>query len=108
MGDVNQLLFVEALAGRLAGPVLEVGSRDYGNTQNFRAILKNTDFLGIDMQAGKGVDLVLDLTDDFETVDQALQGRRFGTIICMSVWSTAATPSRWPGTLKGFLSMEES
>lgn len=103
MGDVNQLLFVEALAGRLAGPVLEVGSRDYGNTQNFRAILKNTDFLGIDMQAGKGVDLVLDLTDDFEAVNQALQGRRFGTIICMSVLEHCRDPFKMARNIERLL-----
>jgi SAM-dependent methyltransferase len=92
MGDANQLLFVESLADKLTGPVLEVGSRDYGNTQNFRETFGGADYLGIDMQDGKGVDLVLDLTADFEYVDLALKGRRFGVIICMSVLEHCRNP----------------
>ena len=76
MGDANQLLFVKSVAHVLKGPVLEVGSRDYGNTQDFRALFPGADYVGIDMQAGKGVDLVLDLTEDFEILDGRLGGDR--------------------------------
>jgi hypothetical protein len=37
------------------------------------------------MSEGKGVDVVLDLTDDFAVVDEAFGGRRFNTVICFSV-----------------------
>jgi hypothetical protein len=94
MGDVNQLMFVKSLAGQLMGPVLEVGSRDYGNTQNFRALFEGAEYLGIDMQAGKGVDMVLDLTEEFDVLDRCLEGRRFRTIICMSVLEHCRDPFR--------------
>ena len=103
MGDVNQLLFVTSLSGSLEGPVLEVGSRDYGNTQDFRALFKGADYVGIDMQAGKGVDLVLDLTDDFESLDRRLGGRRFGTIICMSVLEHCRDPFRMARNIEALL-----
>ena len=103
MGDVNQLLFVKTLAGSLAGPILEVGSRDYGNTQNFRALFKGVEYLGIDMQAGKGVDLVLDLTADFESLESALEGRRFGTIICMSVLEHCSNPFKMAQNIEKLL-----
>lgn len=93
MGDLNQLLYVRSFAERLCGPVLEVGSRDYGNTQDFRALFKQgTEYVGIDMQAGKSVDMVLDLTAEFADIDAALGGRRFGTIICMSVLEHCRNP----------------
>ena len=103
MGDVNQLLFVTSLSGSLEGPVLEVGSRDYGNTQDFRALFKGADYVGIDMQAGKGVDLVLDLTDEFESLDRRLGGRRFGTIICMSVLEHCRDPFRMARNIEALL-----
>lgn len=103
MGDVNQLLFVESIADRLEGPVLEVGSRDYGNTQNFRALFKGTEYLGIDMQDGPGVDLVLDLTADFDSLEQALGGRRFGLIICMSVLEHCRDPFKMARNIEALL-----
>lgn len=84
MGDINQLNFIKSIASNLNGPVLEIGSRDYGNTPNFRPIL-SSDYTGIDMLDGKGVDRIVDLSVDFETIDRVLDGRRFSTIICFSV-----------------------
>jgi len=103
MGDANQLLFVKSVAHVLKGPVLEVGSRDYGNTQDFRALFPGADYVGIDMQAGKGVDLVLDLTEDFEILDGRLGGRRFGTIICMSVLEHCRNPFRMAQNIEALL-----
>lgn len=65
MGDTNQLLFAKSFENIVEGPILEVGSRDYGNTQNFRGLFAKEHYIGIDMQAGKGVDQVLDLANDF-------------------------------------------
>lgn len=103
MGDVNQLLFVKSVAHALKGPVLEVGSRDYGNTQDFRTLFPGADYVGIDMQAGKGVDLVLDLTDDFASLDASLGGRRFGTIICMSVLEHCSNPFKMAHNMEKLL-----
>ncbi|MBE9516188.1 MAG: class I SAM-dependent methyltransferase [Proteobacteria bacterium] len=85
MGDFNTYEFVRSNVEGCDGPVLEVGSRDYGNTYNFRPLLESHDYVGIDMSEGKGVDKVLDLTKPFDDIDKALDGKRFGTIICLSV-----------------------
>jgi SAM-dependent methyltransferase len=94
MGDVSQFRFVQAHAGRLAGPFLEIGSRDYGNTQPLRALFPGADYLGVDMLDGPGVDRVADLTGSFEAVDELLGGRRFGTILSMSVLEHCEDPFR--------------
>jgi hypothetical protein len=93
MGDINQLWFVKENAENFEGPYLEVGSKDYGSTQDLRSIfLSQGKYIGIDMREGKGVDLVLDLTHDFEEIDRKLKGERFGTIFCLSVMEHCAQP----------------
>ncbi len=104
MGDANQLLFAKSFRNIIKGPILEVGSRDYGNTQNFRELFANEQYLGIDMQAGKGVDQVLDLADGFESIDAALQGRRFKTIICMSVLEHCRDPFKMAQNIQSLMS----
>lgn len=95
MGDFNQYVYIRQLAPRLEGPYLEIGSRDYGSTQNLRPLFANRGkYVGVDLFAGPGVDLVLDLTADFESIDAALGGERFGTIICLSVLEHCAQPFR--------------
>ena len=85
MGDINQLDFIRAHRDRFEAPVLEVGSHDYGSTQNIRGLFSGADYTGIDMNPGPGVDLALDLTRPFEEIDAVLEGQRFGTIFCLSV-----------------------
>lgn len=85
MGDINQSHFIRRHRERLAGPVLEIGSRDYGNTEQLRPFFQGEDYLGVDMLEGKGVDKVVDFTRPFDEVDAAVGGQRFGTIICLSV-----------------------
>jgi methyltransferase family protein len=92
MGDLNQLLIVKRNADLVREPILEVGSRDYGNTPDFRALFPGMQYVGVDMAAGKGVDLVLDLADDFERVDAGVGGVRFNTIICFSVLEHCRNP----------------
>jgi hypothetical protein len=46
------------------------------------------------MQPGRGVDLTLDLIDDFEAIDARLGGTRFGTVLCFSVLEHCAQPFR--------------
>ena len=48
-------------------------------------MFQGEDYLGVDMLEGRRVDKVVDFTHPFEEVDAAVEGRRFGTIICMSV-----------------------
>ncbi|MEM6749759.1 MAG: class I SAM-dependent methyltransferase [Planctomycetota bacterium] len=92
MGDANQLGFVQRLAGRLSGPYLEVGSHDYGTTQDLRSLFPDQDYVGVDMIDGPGVDRVLDLTAPMADIDAALDGRRFGAIFCLSVLEHCEQP----------------
>jgi SAM-dependent methyltransferase len=96
MGDLNQLDFARRHRDLFRLPALEVGSKDYGNTQNLRSLLGagggGGDYVGIDLDDGDGVDVVLDLTADFAEVDSALGHRRFSTIFCLSVLEHCARP----------------
>ena len=104
MGDVNQLIFVRRHAGQFDGPYLEVGSRDYGTTQDLRSLFSDGDnYLGVDAVAGPGVDLVVDLTDHAERVDLRLDGKRFGTIFCLSVLEHCEQPFRMAENLTRLL-----
>ena len=86
MGDINQFTFVGKFVNELKAPFLEVGSKDYGSTQNFRPLFAGKgEYVGVDMEDGPGVDVVLDLTDEFQKVDAKLSGKRFSTVICLSV-----------------------
>jgi SAM-dependent methyltransferase len=85
MGDINQLDFIRAHRERFTAPILEVGSHDYGSTQNIRSLYADAEYTGIDINPGPGVDRTLDLTRPFDEIDHALGGRRFGTIFCLSV-----------------------
>lgn len=104
MGDPNQREFLSRFHSQLDGPVLEVGSRDYGSTQNLRPLfLGKGEYIGVDLAAGPGVDLVLDLTSDFALIDQVLAGKRFGTILCLSVLEHCAQPFRMAENLTRLL-----
>ncbi len=93
MGDLNQLKFIHLHANELQGPFLEVGSRNYGNTQDLRSIFsEGNNYVSIDLTEGAGVDLVLDLTINFEEIDHKLEGKRFGTIFCLSVMEHCSQP----------------
>jgi hypothetical protein len=93
MGDVNQLTFVQKHQQNLEGPYLEIGSRDYGSTQDLRSVFASKDmYIGIDMLSGPGVDIALDMTENFQNINSALNGMRFGTIFCLSVLEHCQQP----------------
>ena len=93
MGSPNQLRFIRRHAERLVGPFLEVGAKDYGNTEDLRAVFAATGrYVGVDLEPGDGVDVVLDLTEPLEEIDAALGGMRFGTIFCLSVLEHCRRP----------------
>ncbi len=81
MGDVNQLLFLRKKAPTCDGPVLEIGSRDYGNTSSFREFYRGYQYIGVDLTEGKGVDVVADLTAGIGD----LPSNHFALGICCSV-----------------------
>lgn len=104
MGDVNHRLFVEKYRPLLRGPYLEVGSKDYGSTENLRGLVpRGEEYLGVDQEAGPGVDVVLDLTLPFPEIDARLGGRRFGTIFCLSVLEHCQSPWQMAENLSGLL-----
>lgn len=104
MGDSNQLLYVKKHQKELVGPYLEVGSKDYGSTQDLRKLFADKDtYVGTDMLAGPGVDVVLDLTQDFEEIDANLGGVRFGTIICLSVLEHCEQPFKMAENLTSLI-----
>ncbi len=92
MGDINQYQFVLRNKENLSGPFLEIGSRDYGSTQNLRSFFPGEEYIGLDMSQGEGVDVVADLAQPFSTVDEALGNRRFGTIFSLSVMEHCENP----------------
>ncbi|MHC4405301.1 MAG: hypothetical protein ACYTG0_37110 [Planctomycetota bacterium] len=93
MGDVNQLRFIRRHARDLHGPYLEIGSRDYGSTQDLQAALAHEGpYVRVDMADGPQVDVVVDLTEPFEQIDGQLAGMRFGTVFCLSVLEHCEQP----------------
>jgi hypothetical protein len=88
MGDVNQLAYLKRFMPSVAGPILEVGSKDYGNTSSFRDFYAGHEYVGIDMESGKDVDLVVDLTQGIG----ALEKDYFGLGICCSVLEHVRKP----------------
>lgn len=93
MGSVNQLLFIQRHVAELSGPYLEVGAKDYGDTQDLRRVFRGRgEYLGADLESGPGVDVLLDFTAPFEEVDKKLGRRRFGTIFCLSVMEHCRQP----------------
>ena len=103
MGHPGNLAFVKCNLSTFTGPLLEIGSRDYGNTQNLRGLFPGADYVGVDALAGKGVDLVLDLTADFATVDAALGGQRFGSVFCLCVLEHCQNPFKMAENITALL-----
>ena len=58
---------------------------------------------GVDMQEGRGVDVVMDLTEGFEQVDKALGRRRFGTIFGLSALEHCREPFKMAENLMRLL-----
>ena len=88
MGDVNQLTYLKRHLAADPGPVLEVGSKDYGSTSSFRTVYAVDEYIGVDMADGAGVDEVVDLVEG--TGDLPLN--HFNLVICCSVMEHVRKP----------------
>lgn len=88
MGDINQLLFFRQFAPDVKGPILEIGSKDYGNTSSLRDVFPHNEYVGVDLEAGKGVDVIVDLANGIGN----LKENYFGCGICCSVMEHVPTP----------------
>lgn len=88
MGDRNQLIFLKKFVPETAGPVLEIGSKDYGSTSSFRETYPNAEYIGIDMEAGKGVDAIVDLAAGIGPLPE----NHFQLAVCCSVLEHVSQP----------------
>ena len=88
MGDVNQLTYLKHFVPSVTGPVLEIGSKDYGSTSTFREFYSGDEYIGVDMEPGKNVDLVADLTNGVA----GLRRNHFALGICCSVLEHVKKP----------------
>lgn len=92
MGDANQMDFVLENRERVKGPILEIGSKDHGNTIDVRGHFPDVPYVGVDQEEGKGVDVVCDFTLPLEAIREKLGGARFGTVICFSTLEHCRQP----------------
>lgn len=89
LGDINQKYYLRHFKPPVDGPVLEIGSKDYGSTMNFREDFPGHEYVGLDLEEGPGVDVVADLTEGIGTLPE----KHFGLVICCSVLEH--TPRPW-------------
>ena len=88
MGDQNQLLYLQRFVPEVDGPILEIGSKNYGSTVPFRKHIPHREYIGLDMAPGPGVDRVGDLSKDL----CGLEKEYFSLIICCSVLEHVEKP----------------
>lgn len=88
MGDVNQSLYLQQHVPACDGPILEVGSKEYGNTATFRSFYRDAKYTGVDLSSGNGVDVVHDLSSGPGPFELG----SFQLIICCSVMEHSPRP----------------
>lgn len=88
MGDINQLHYLRSRVPREHTRILEVGSKDHGNGSPFRQSLTYQEYVGLDMEAGAGVDVVGDLAMGLCGLDPS----SFDLGICVSTLEHARYP----------------
>ncbi len=100
MGSKNQFLYAEHVLKGMTGRILEVGSKNYGNTEPFRELFPGQDYVGVDMSPGDGVDTVVDLASG--TGDLPHGG--FDLIIMCSVMEHCPKPWKLAENIQTLLS----
>ncbi len=100
--DVRQLKYqteISEIAKRLEGPALQIGARTQVIDQQtkgrktWRDRLSHTDFTGADLEKGRNVDAVFDITWPLEQIKAALpRAKRFKTIICSHLLEHVTNP----------------
>jgi hypothetical protein len=88
MGDLNQLIFAKKALNNFKGRVLEIGSKNYGSTQNFRDLFPDNEYIGVDLESGPNVDLVHNIENGLGP----LESQKFDLIIICSVLEHTPTP----------------
>ena len=103
MGDLNQLDFILENRHRVEGPVLEIGSKDYGNASDLRSLFPDLPYTGIDLEAGDGVDTICDFTRPLDEIEELLGSTRYRTIVCFSVMEHCEQPFKMAGNITSLL-----
>jgi len=85
------------------GHILEVGSKQYGNANDFRQLFKTETYIGVDQEPGKGVDVVCDFTSDYELIKNKMGIEKFKTVICFSVLEHCKYPLKMAENISRFL-----
>ncbi len=91
MASANSLGWIREHLRHVGGQVLELGSRRYKDhafldlRSFFAAEKPAVSLTGCDLLPGDNVDVVVDLTGAPRRVARALGGRRFDTVLCVSV-----------------------
>jgi hypothetical protein len=88
MGDPNQVTYLKKYMPEIDGSVLEIGSKDYGNTSTFRDFYPGNPYTGVDLEDGPNVDEVIDLTKS----TGSLPYDSYSLAICCSVLEHVKRP----------------
>lgn len=88
MGDINQIFYLKKFMPEVDGPIVEIGSKDYGNTSTFRDHYCNNEYVGVDMEEGENVDVIIDLTKGIGDLPE----KHFSLGICCSVFEHVKNP----------------
>jgi hypothetical protein len=108
MGDANQYAWVKKHADNVQAPILEIGSKNYGRVSyDYRGLFVGRGpYVGTDMAPGDGVDVVADLTADFDGLPESLRTTRFGAILCMSVMEHVRDIYKFARNLRQLLAVD--
>jgi SAM-dependent methyltransferase len=90
VGDRNQIIFLQRMVPEVTGPILEIGSKDYGSTSSFRDAYPGNPYVGVDMAPGKNVDAVVDLVEGIGPLPE----NHFALAVCCSVLEHVSQPWR--------------
>jgi SAM-dependent methyltransferase len=86
---------VEHMRALAQPPILQIGSKEAivdRSARRWRDLFPAQEFFGLDIEAGENVDRVGDICTDFAELDAALEGRRFGFIVCQHVLEHVRKP----------------
>lgn len=88
MGDKNQRHFLTRKLPSVDGPVLEIGAKEYQQfTCSFRGFYP-TEYVGVDLEPGGGVDVVADLSESTAGLEEG----KFALVIACSVLEHVKNP----------------